>query len=679
MEAEVGMEPPQKSEKELAESRKRKVKELQDVVKADLKKWDYAFKRMKEWRKFARGLQWPGTTSRDMSDPDRPYTANITMRHLHQRTDATYARNPRFIFRRTKRMNNRVWDGTAQQLAFASQMVEQGIDLTGMYGAILEDAMNSRTESKVIEKVGETLTCLYEYMLREQNPPAKKMMKKQVRSSLTCGVSYIRQTFQRATEISPDVERAISDNMAQLAKLQRLSEEMAEGEFSPEDSSMEDLRLQIEALEGKREVILREGLAFDYPDPTNIIPSKDMTYLPGFVGCGHVTEQYCLSKAQVKEVYGVDLKDGYTAYNANRLTGAGEDDDRANDETARVWEIWHKGDNLVYTVCDGYDDYLIEPHEPKSYTDRFYPWFVFAPNVTDGEDDPFPPSDVELITPMQMEINRGGEGLRQHRIAARPGHVTGANVSEEDAMKMASRKAHDVVTLQGLKPDSDIRAMFQAFPTNPIDPNLYATGPAFTDIQRTTGSQEANLGGTSNSTATESSIAESSRQTSRTSTVDEFDDLLSEMARAGGQILLSEMSSEKVMEIVGPGAVWPEQSREDIAKEIHLEVVAGSSGRPNQAQEVQVRERMLPLLFQIPGIKPEMLAKDALKVMDDTINYEDWIDMDALPIVAMNGQMQAQANRGDMQEGGANNAQKPPAPGPTGPSKPGQAGFGETV
>jgi uncharacterized protein YggU (UPF0235/DUF167 family) len=122
-----------------------------------------------------------------------------------------------------------------------------------------------------------------------------------------------------------------------------------------------------------------------------------------------------------------------------------------------------------------------------------------------------------------------------------------------------------------------------------------------------------------------------------------------------------------------------------LAKALHvpktaLEVVAGSSGRPNQAQEVQVRERVYPLMFQLPGLKHEKMAKDLLRVLDDGVNYEDWIDMDALPVMALNGQMQAQANRGDMEgdngEGGGDNAPAPPEPSNSGPARPGQAGFG---
>ncbi len=651
---------------EIDDARKAKVSALEAMVKEDIGHWKYAFKRMHEWREFARGMQWPESTKAGLSDPDRDYVANITMRHLKQRTAAIYAKNPTYNWRRNNRMTRRFWDGTASHLTTALLKLEENIDDGGMSMLIVQDAIASRTQAETFDKIGDTLTNLYTYFVREQIPPTKKLMKKQVLVTLTCGVAYFKQQFHRATDFPPEVSQQLSDHMAQLQKLQRLSADLQDGEIQPEEKEMEDLRLMIKQLEETQPIILREGLVLDYPDSTNIIPDKNMTYLPGFIGCGHVTEQYVLTVNQVKEVYEKDIGDNHTSYIENRTEPEKTIDQGAKRLTVRVWEIWDRADNLIYTICDGYPDYLRDPYTPITYTERFWPWFVFAPNAVDDPDDPFPPSDVELIMPMQMEINRAGESLRQHRYAARPGHVTGQNIGEADAERIKNRSAHDITVLQGLLADEKIADKFQAFPTSPIDPNLYSTAPAFQDILRSVGTQEAQLGGTSKATATEATIAEDSRLSTVDSSIDEFDDLLTEMARAGGQILLAEMSQEKVVQIVGAGAIWPQMGREEIAAEIYLEVQAGSSGRKNQAQEVTVRERVFPLLFQLPGLKPEKMARDLLHIMDDSVIYEDWVDMDALPIVSMNGQLQASANRGDAPAGapagGAANGPAPPGP-----------------
>ena len=101
------------------------------------------------------------------------------------------------------------------------------------------------------------------------------------------------------------------------------------------------------------------------------------------------------------------------------------------------------------------------------------------------------------------------------------------------------------------------------------------------------GDQQADLGPTSGATATESNIAAQARATSTGSEIDDIDDTLSSMAQAASQILLLNMSLPMVQEIVGPGAIWPQLTSGDVAKQVYFDIEAGSSGRPNQAQELQ--------------------------------------------------------------------------------------------
>jgi len=157
-----------------------------------------------------------------------------------------------------------------------------------------------------------------------------------------------------------------------------------------------------------------------------------------------------------------------------------------------------------------------------------------------------------------------------------------------------------------------------------------------------TGIQEANLGGTSDATATQANIAEGSRMTSMGSNIDDLNDLMTQMARNGGQILLTEVSRPTVEKIVGVGCVWPEMSRQDIAQEVLLEIEAGSMGRPNAAQEVATAQRVYPLLIQLPGIDPEFLAKDLLRRMDDRLDLTQAFKSQLPSIVAMNSMSQGQ-------------------------------------
>ena len=68
--------------------------------------WEADFRRMKEDQDFVSGLQW----SLDRND-DR-YVANVTLRHVQQRTAALYAKNPTGKARVRERIEYTVWDGT---------------------------------------------------------------------------------------------------------------------------------------------------------------------------------------------------------------------------------------------------------------------------------------------------------------------------------------------------------------------------------------------------------------------------------------------------------------------------------------------------------------------------------------------------------------------------------------
>src|SRR5690606_13898334 len=136
----------------------------------------------------------------------------------------------------------------------------------------------------------------------------------------------------------------------------------------------------------------------------------------------------------------------------------------------------------------------------------------------------FPPSDVELIRHMQLELNRARQGLREHRRANRLKTFTRKGVLEEsDKSAIQDAAANAVIEVAGLNTGERIQDVLQPFSGPGIDLNLYDPSPAYQDVLRVVGQQEANLGGTSGATATESSIAEGSRLTSVQSAIDDLD------------------------------------------------------------------------------------------------------------------------------------------------------------
>lgn len=579
--------------------------------------------------------------------------------------------------------------GAAGQMAgmpinpMMAQAVSSGMD-------IAMDAARVKKENEMLDKLGRTLELLYGYQVSEQVHPFKSMMKKVVRRTVTTGVGYVKLGFERVMEQRPDMEKGIADASERLATLERLAADQADEITNENDKEAEQLRLLIEDMARSTEMVSREGLTFDYPLSTNIIPDIKCLDLKHFLASDWVAEEFILSTNEIEEIYGVDVRNNYSEYSRSDIHGPdpiamarewssgrysdGHSWDDRDEAFACVWEIFSRKDGLVYVVCDGYEDFLREPASPEIYNERFYPWYALVFNETENEKELFPPSDVRLMRDMQMEYNRCREGLKEHRIAARPfvGIVAGS-MEEDDLAKLANREPNAILELTALQPNQDIKNLLQPFAGAGIDPNLYEVNPVYEDILRTTGIQEANLGGTSDATATQAQIAEGSRQTSMGSNIDDLNDLLTNLARNGGQILMREMSLPSVQKIVGIGAVWPELSREEIANEVLLEIEAGSMGRPNQAQEVANAQRLYPLLIQLPGINPEFLATELLRRLDDRLDLTQAFMTSMPSIVALNGMAQGSAAGAGVAAGqgqgpqGANNEPQAEQPAPGGP------------
>lgn len=622
-----------------------------------------AFRQMVSDMKFAAGEQWTNTpvTLADgtVLDPaEFRYVANITLRHIQSRTASIYGKNPKIVARRKTRLLNTVWDGTQRSLMMAMDSMATAVDPQAKMAAmaVIQDATASMADAQQKTQIAKTLELLFEHELDEQALPFKVQMKSTVRRGLTTGVGYVKLGYQRIMELDPAVTEQIELYSQKLATLERISADIADGETDQSEAEAEQLRLIIQDLSKGGEVITREGLLLTYPDSTSIIFDPEMKQLRGFVGASWAAEEYYLTADKIKEIYKVDLVAAasnpdlanprvYDRTGHNSFSATDGKEVKASSYHC-VWEVYNRDDGMVYVVCDGWPDFLVEPGAPDVKLERFYPWFPFVVNEVYSADHVIPPSDVKLIRDMQMELNRARQGLREHRRAARPRTYTrGGLLSATDRAKLQNGEPFEVIELNALGPNEKVTDVLQDYSGPRIDPALYDPSPAFEDYLRTLGQQEANLGGTSGATATEASIAEGSRVSSVSSVVDDLDEFLCELARAAGQVLLAECSEEHVKTVVGPGAVWPSLSGAEIAREIYLDVEAASTGRPNKAQEVQTAQAVFPLLMQIPGLDPEWLARELLRRMDDRIDITDAF-ASGMPSVQMLNQAKAMLGAG---------------------------------
>lgn len=646
-------------------SRAALVKAIQDKVTRGKKARKKSFDRMKEDVDFYMGKQW------STSDSDDRYVANVVQSHVRQRVSALYAKNPKFTAKRRETLDFTMWEGDMAAFQSAQAQMQQA-EMTGMVVdptviQTMQDAQQGFERRRMLDRVAKTMEIVAHHQIQEQFPSFKGQMKQLVRRVCVNGVGFLKLGYHRVMEKRPEDVEKITDITEQMSTLQRLMADRVDEKFTEDDAKMEQLRQMLEEIQSKQDVIVKEGVVFDFPLSHSIIIDPKCRQLSGFIGADWIAQEFILDVEEVKEIYNVDLGKSYTAY----------EEPNASDEDckkATVWEVYSKKDGLVYVIADGYHDFLKDPAAPDLELERFWPFFTLIFNEVESDKDIYPPSDVRLLMPVQREYNRARQGLREQRFANRPVYATyeGA-LSEKDQANLQSHPANAVIKLQNLAPGQAVNSILQPIQHSPIDAALYDTTMLLDDMMRVVGSQEANIGGTGASTATEVSVAEGSRMSSLSSNVDDIEDFLGEVARSTGQVLLTQLDQETVMKVAGPGAVWPQLTANEIASEIMLEVEAGSNGRPNKELRIQNFERLAPILLQIPGMNPEWLAKQAIERLDDGLDITDAIRAALPSIVAQNAQKQVAT--GDPAsdpnaQGAAGATNAAPAPGAAGADGP---------
>lgn len=622
---------------DLSQSRRALVGDWQSKVLRAKRHWEEAHKRMRSDMDFFMGKQWK------YGNGDK-YVANLVQRHVQQRVASLYAKNPKAVAKRRETMDFVLWDENPGSLQAAQTVNDITIQQTGMQDpsamALMQDVSNGMEARKRADKIARTLEIVFHQSVEAQN--FKTQMKQLVRRVCVTGVGFVKLGYHRMMGKRPEDVEKITDITEQLTTLSRLVADQADGKFEVDDKRTEQLKLLLKELSEKEDFILDEGLVFDFPQSHTVIIDPRCRQLKGFIGAEWVAQEFILDVEEIKEIYGIDLGIHYAAReDETEQSNLHGDKAKREGELARVWEIYCKRDGMKYVIAEGYPEFLIEPGRPELNIKRFWPFFVLTFNEVENDREIYPPSDISLLRPIQEEYNLARQRLREHRNANRPLYVTPTgSLSRDDIVKLQTREANEVVMIQAIQPGQSVDSVLQAVKPAPIDPALYDTSMFVEDLFRIVGSQEANMGGTGGGTATEVSVAESSRMSALGSNVDDLDEFLTEIARASGAILLTMMDPVSATKIAGPGAVWPSLSAQQAADELILEIEAGSSGRPNKSAEIANFERIAPILMQIPGIDPTWLAKQAIKRLDDSMDLTEALQASLPSIVAQNAQKQ---------------------------------------
>jgi hypothetical protein len=290
--------------------RKALVDSITEDIKRRKKLFGKSFERMKSDMAFAK-------KGAEKVWSDEKYVVNITHRHVQQRVSSLYAKNPTIVARRRKTVDFMIWDGNAESLMQAQQVMAtmsdpmsqeamMGNPAMGMQmmasvaqaGMLLADIAQAKQRIQMLKKLGETLECLFKYYIGEDTPTFKLQAKQLVRRVVTCGVGYVKLGFQRVMGRSTTLETQIADFQQRISYVENLADQLADGTIEPDTKGVEELRLAMAALQSEKDVLIREGLVFDFPRATSIIPDDDTRSLKGWVGTRRVAQEFHVHQKQ---------------------------------------------------------------------------------------------------------------------------------------------------------------------------------------------------------------------------------------------------------------------------------------------------------------------------------------------------------------------------------------------
>ena len=542
------------------------------------------------------------------------------------------------------------------QITQARQMAGNVPMPVRMAQAVMQDHAQGVARKTLYDKIAATAELVFERQLELQEPDFETQMKGLVLREKTTGAGFVTVKFQRQNETVVTSSATHADVLDRINLIHGLVAENDTDDLS--DAQKEQLALELQALLASVQDKVQprmEGIILDFKPTTSIIVDPKCRSLFKFVGADWITEELLMTPEEIQEQWGVDVRSSAVSYangvetraqtNLNTKAGGAGDRDNTVSGTwpdkarACVWIIQDKAAQMQYVVCDGYDDFLEEPAAPWPSVSGFWTTIALKLNLVEVEENHpkagitiYGQSAVRLLKPMQEEMNRTQEALREHRIANRPGYVTGKDTFDKnDAQALANRAPHDVIPLNNVPPGGDVSKVLVPIPSVPIDPRLYETSGVMQQAMLVTGMQQANMGAQSaGEKATGQAIAEQSRVTGVTSEADSLDKFLREVARVGGEMNFREMSLPTVQQIAGPGAAWPNdpKNRSQINEAMFLKVEAGSMGRPNRAMEVANLQAMMPQLVplaQMRGLPLDPLVKYAAKILEFDFDVEDWL------------------------------------------------------
>lgn len=491
----------------------------------------------------------------------------------------------------------------------------------------------------------------------------KYNVKRQIRGQMTCGLGWVKVSPQIVRSKDPLIERRIADvtdNLNRIAYLIR--ERSAQGTSSEElEANQAELQNQIAALQAQVEVDTAEGMVIDYVLADDIVVDPALRNLEDYRYADWIAQRvwYTYEGAQAAFSLSEQQMTGVKTYTmgTEQITGDVVIDQgppttqqaygtqyTSGKKWVAVWEIWDKRSSTVLTWIDGMECWARPPMPPVPCSERFYPFFMYAQHWVDGQR--WPMSDVEMWHKLQDEFASRNSKRSKHVDRAMPSRIANASTFEpKDAQKIQDAALNELV-LVNVPPSVPVSNAVAPLLYAPIDEALYETQDILAQLEQVSGLQDANRGAVQQpKTATEAQIMQAGLATRITERQDVIEDMIAEIALYTLEIGLEGFSAQYVATLAGQGAMWPKLSKAEIFGGLDVSIRAGSTGKPNIAQEQQAWATLLPVIKETAmqvvqmratgqqGLADTMLAllKETVRRSDDRLDVDQFIPPPAPP------------------------------------------------
>lgn len=497
-----------------------------------------------------------------------------------------------------------------------------------------------------VKKFAQTAEKVVHKMLVEEGR-LKKRSKANIRSTANTSIGVLKMTYQSEYRGDPLIINRIEDTQDNLARVEALIKALKKEDDPTTLAQKRDtLDGNLKALKAHNEVRIFKGFAVDRLKSEDfLILDEAIVEFDEYVDARALDQQTWMTVDQAKTLFQMEMT-GATKYARPRADEKGTAQPGSTTSTPAgemfvcVHEMWDKEGGVVRTWVEGMNRWAREPYAPKHVPQRWYPFYVLGFNIIEGRWRPN--ADVEMLMGLQDEYNTTRTNYADVRKKAVPKTLfrKGGNLSEGDVKNIMNSDNLDYIAVEG-NPATPISQDVMRLDGPKIDPQAYDVTVIRNDMDLVVGRSDASRANLIKpKTATEAEIMQEAMSTRTAERRDTNEDLMSEMGSAALEIALNDLTKPEVVTLAGEDCEWPAapESIEQIFRQVIVRVRAGSTGKPNQAQERDSWSKLLPQIndtmqkvaeLRVQGMYDQ--ADALIELLRETLRrFDEHLDLDAI-------------------------------------------------